>query len=68
MSTTAVDSIAGVTRCPQRRLGPSPPPIRDQISSGRILRAFNDGNKHRPHSTFGNVNAAKSKSTELGPT
>jgi hypothetical protein len=23
----------------------------------RILRAFNDGNKHRPHSTFGNVNA-----------
>jgi hypothetical protein len=30
-----------------------------QISSGRILRAFNDGNKHRPHSTFGNVNAAK---------
>jgi hypothetical protein len=21
----------------------------------RILRAFNDGNKHRPHSTFGNV-------------
>jgi HD superfamily phosphodiesterase len=23
----------------------------------RILRAFTDGNKHRPHSTFGNVNA-----------
>ncbi len=23
----------------------------------RILRAFNDGNKYRPHSTFGNVNA-----------
>ena len=23
----------------------------------RILRAFNDGNKHRPHSTFGTVNA-----------
>jgi HD superfamily phosphodiesterase len=23
----------------------------------RILRAFNDGNKHRPHTTFGNVNA-----------
>src|SRR6476620_11517993 len=23
----------------------------------RILRAFNDGNKHLPHSTFGNVNA-----------
>ncbi|MDT5260194.1 MAG: hypothetical protein QOD10_5274 [Mycobacterium sp.] len=23
----------------------------------QILRAFNDGNKHRPHSTFGNVNA-----------
>lgn len=23
----------------------------------RILSAFNDGNKHRPHSTFGNVNA-----------
>ena len=23
----------------------------------RILQAFTDGNKHRPHSTFGNVNA-----------
>ena len=23
----------------------------------RILQAFSDGNKHRPHSTFGNVNA-----------
>jgi hypothetical protein len=23
----------------------------------RMLRAFNDGNKHRPHSSFGNVNA-----------
>jgi HD superfamily phosphodiesterase len=23
----------------------------------RILRAFTEGNKHRPHSTFGNVNA-----------
>jgi hypothetical protein len=23
----------------------------------QILQAFNDGNKHRPHSTFGNVNA-----------
>jgi len=23
----------------------------------RVLQAFTDGNKHRPHSTFGNVNA-----------
>ena len=23
----------------------------------RILNAFNDGNVHRPHSTFGNMNA-----------
>jgi hypothetical protein len=46
-------------RCPDRQSGRSPtrrPHPRPDFKR-RILRAFNDGNKHRPHSTFGNVNA-----------
>jgi len=44
--TTALQALAAVT-------GAHPRPDFKR----RILQAFTDGNKHRPHSTFGNLNA-----------
>ncbi len=35
----------------------SPPRIPGRISSAASCEAFTDGNRHRPSSTFGNVNA-----------
>ena len=63
MSTTAADRIAGVVLPDTELVREITAFIRNTAAhprpdfKRRILRAFNEGNKHRPHSTFGNVNA-----------